>query len=72
MKTILATGGTGYIGSHTCLELLKKGYKVIILDSLVNSSEKVISKINFLLNDKVLNKLLSKQLINQKTSICLK
>ena len=55
MKTILATGGTGYIGSHTCLELLKKGYKVIILDSLVNSSEKVISKINFLLNDKNIN-----------------
>ena len=52
MKTILATGGTGYIGSHTCVELLKKGYKVIILDSLVNSSEKVISKIKFLLNDK--------------------
>ena len=52
MKTILATGGTGYIGSHTCIELLKRGYKVIILDSLVNSSEKVISKINFLLNDK--------------------
>ena len=55
MKTILATGGTGYIGSHTCLELLKKGYKVMILDSLVNSSEKVISKINFLLNDKKIN-----------------
>ena len=55
MKTILATGGTGYIGSHTCLELLKKGYKVIILDSLVNSSEKVISEINFLLNDKNIN-----------------
>jgi len=55
MKTILATGGTGYIGSHTCLELLKKGYKVIILDSLVNSSEKVICKINFLLNDKNIN-----------------
>ncbi len=55
MKTILATGGTGYIGSHTCLELLKKGYKVMILDSLVNSSEKVISKINFLLNDKNIN-----------------
>ena len=55
MKTILATGGTGYIGSHTCLELLKKGYKVIILDNLVNSSEKVISKLNFLLNDKNLH-----------------
>ena len=55
MKTILATGGTGYIGSHTCLELLKRGYKVIILDSLVNSSEKVISKINSLFNDKKVN-----------------
>ena len=52
MKTILVTGGTGYIGSHTTLELLKKGYRVIILDSLVNSSEKVINKINLLLNDK--------------------
>ena len=52
MQTILATGGTGYIGSHTCVELLKKGYKVIIIDSLVNSSQKVYSDISFLLNDK--------------------
>ena len=52
MKTILVTGGTGYIGSHTCLELLKKGYKVIIIDSLVNSSEKVLGNINALLNQK--------------------
>ena len=55
MKTILVTGGTGYIGSHTSLELLKKGYRVIILDSLVNSSERVINKINLLLNDKNLD-----------------
>ena len=55
MKTILVTGGTGYIGSHTSLELLKKGYRVIIFDSLVNSSEKVINKINLLLNDKNLD-----------------
>ena len=45
MQTILATGGTGYIGSHTCVELLKKGFKVIILDSLINSSSKVFEKI---------------------------
>ena len=45
MLTILATGGTGYIGSHTCVELLKKGFKVIILDSLINSSSKVFEKI---------------------------
>tara|TARA_Y100000589_G_scaffold186693_1_gene176773 strand:- start:318 stop:1367 length:1050 start_codon:yes stop_codon:yes gene_type:complete len=55
MQTILVTGGTGYIGSHTCLELLKKGYKVIIIDSLVNSSEKVIGNINLLLNHRNIN-----------------
>ena len=52
MQTILATGGTGYIGSHTCVELLKKGYKVIIIDSLVNSTQKVFNEISLLLNDK--------------------
>ena len=42
---ILVTGGTGYIGSHTCVELLNAGYEVIILDNLVNSKENVVSKI---------------------------
>ncbi len=37
MKTVLVTGGCGYIGSHTCVCLLKKGYNIIIIDSLVNS-----------------------------------
>ena len=45
MSTILTTGGSGYIGSHTCLELLNKGFNVIILDSLVNSSNKIYDKI---------------------------
>ncbi len=45
MKTILVTGGLGFIGSHTCVALLEKGYKIIILDSLINSSEKVIERI---------------------------
>ena len=45
MKTILATGGFGFIGSHTCVELLKEGYRIIVIDSLVNSSSKVIKKI---------------------------
>ena len=37
MEKILATGGTGYIGSHTVIELIKKGYDVEILDNLYNS-----------------------------------
>ena len=45
MKNILVTGGTGFIGSHTCTLLLRENYNVIILDSLVNSSSKVIEKI---------------------------
>ena len=45
MKTILATGGLGFIGSHTCISLIKKGYDVLIVDSLVNSKLNVLSKI---------------------------
>ena len=36
-KTVLVTGGTGYIGSHTVVELQAKGYEVIIIDNLSNS-----------------------------------
>ena len=42
---ILVTGGCGYIGSHTCCELLNKGYKVIIIDNLSNSKKEVINHI---------------------------
>ena len=45
MGSILVTGGCGFIGSHTCIELLLNGYRVIILDSLVNSSGETIQKI---------------------------
>ena len=34
---VLVTGGTGYIGSHTCVELLQKGYEVVVFDNLYNS-----------------------------------
>lgn len=44
-KKILVTGGTGYIGSHTCVELIKAGYEVIIVDNLYNSSLNVVDKI---------------------------
>lgn len=43
--TILVTGGTGYIGSHTVVELQAQGYQVVILDNLANSSEIVIQRI---------------------------
>ena len=46
MQTILVTGGAGYIGSHTVVELLQANYAVIILDNFCNSSPKVIDCIN--------------------------
>ena len=45
MKRILVTGGTGYIGSHTVVELQKKGFEVIIVDNLSNSHANVVDKI---------------------------
>ena len=36
-KTVLVTGGIGYIGSHTVVELLNKGYEVVVIDNLSNS-----------------------------------
>jgi len=43
--TILVTGGTGFIGSHTVVELLERKYKVVIIDNLCNSDESVIESI---------------------------
>lgn len=45
MKNILITGGSGYIGSHTCLPLLEKGYKLTVIDSNVNSSQLSIERV---------------------------
>lgn len=42
---ILVTGGAGYIGSHTCLELLKAGYEVVVVDNLCNSSEEAVKRV---------------------------
>lgn len=44
-QTILVTGGTGYIGSHTVVQLLAAGNKVVILDNLVNSKREVVNRI---------------------------
>ncbi|MEA2040073.1 MAG: UDP-glucose 4-epimerase GalE [Thermodesulfobacteriota bacterium] len=42
---ILVTGGAGYIGSHTCLELLKTGYEVVVVDNLANSKEESLNRV---------------------------
>ena len=42
---ILVTGGAGYIGSHTCVELMREGHEVVVADSLVNASEQAIPRI---------------------------
>ena len=42
---VLVTGGAGYIGSHTCVDLLLAGHEVIVVDSLVNSREESIRRI---------------------------
>lgn len=43
---VLVTGGAGYIGSHTCLELLNAGHKVTVLDNLSNSSEESLRRVS--------------------------
>lgn len=45
MINILVTGGAGYIGSHTCLELLNNGYEVIVLDNFSNSSKEALLRV---------------------------
>jgi len=47
---ILVTGGTGYIGSHTVVQLLEAGHEVVVLDNLCNSSAKVIDRIERITN----------------------
>src|SRR5690625_3233897 len=51
--SVLVTGGAGYIGSHTTIELLEEGYEVIIVDNLNNSSKEAIRNIEKITGKKV-------------------
>ncbi|MBN4055905.1 UDP-glucose 4-epimerase GalE [bacterium AH-315-J23] len=48
MKTILITGGAGYIGSHTCLSLLSAGYNIVVLDNFSNSNPESLERVSSL------------------------
>ncbi|MDF2871192.1 MAG: UDP-glucose 4-epimerase [Anaerocolumna sp.] len=43
--SILVTGGAGYIGSHTCVELLESGYDIVVVDNLCNSSKEALKRV---------------------------
>lgn len=49
MKTILVTGGAGYIGTHTCVELAAAGYEVVIVDNLSNSKRQALQRVETLI-----------------------
>ena len=59
--TILVTGGTGYIGSHTCVVLLENGYDVVAVDDLSNSSEEALRRVE---------KITGKTLTFYKADVC--
>jgi UDP-glucose 4-epimerase len=48
MSKVLVTGGAGYIGSHTCVELLNAGHDVVVLDNLSNSSKEALNRVQVL------------------------
>ena len=51
--SILVTGGAGFIGSHTCVELLNAGYEVVVVDNLYNASEKALERVEQITGKKV-------------------
>lgn len=58
---ILVTGGAGYIGSHTCVELLNAGYEIVVVDNYSNSKEEVID---------LIKKITGKDFVNYKLDVC--
>ncbi|CAJ1969292.1 unnamed protein product [Cylindrotheca closterium] len=68
VPTILVTGGCGYIGSHTIITLLEKGYNVVVVDNLVNSSKVSIDRVAEIVN---LNKEeRTKRLVVHEVDVC--
>lgn len=59
--TVLVTGGAGYIGSHTCLQLVEAGYSVVIVDNLDNSSEEAIARVKELAGEDAAKKIVFKK-----------
>ena len=53
MKTILVTGGAGYIGSHTTIELIEAGYDVVIVDNLYNSKTEAVRRVEQIVGGKI-------------------
>lgn len=51
--TILVTGGSGYIGSHACVELLNKGFEVVVIDNLSNSSKESLKRVEMITGKKI-------------------
>ncbi len=45
---ILVTGGAGFIGSHTCIELMKGGFNVIVVDNFCNSSRESLNRVEYI------------------------
>jgi UDP-glucose 4-epimerase len=50
---ILVTGGAGYIGTHTCIELMNAGYKVVIFDNLSNASREAIKRVECIVQESI-------------------
>src|SRR4051812_15489949 len=53
MQTILVTGGAGFIGSHTVVELAQAGYRPVVLDNFSNSDPSVIAKIESIIGSRL-------------------
>lgn len=67
---VLVTGGAGFIGSHTVVELLQSGYHVVIVDDLSNSSERVIDRIGQIVGEEAASRLAFRKLdVNDKVAL---